>query len=43
MVICPICRSKPIKIRDGVDIKKVVKNIKGADPNEKNIKQIKTD
>ncbi len=23
MVICPICRSKPIKIKDGVDIREV--------------------
>ena len=30
MVICPVCRSKPIKIKDGVDIKEVVKNIKGG-------------
>lgn len=32
MVICPICRSKPIKIKDGVDIKEVVKKLKGGDP-----------
>jgi len=32
MVICPICRSKPIKIKDGVDIKEVVKKIKNCDP-----------
>ncbi|GAJ01107.1 unnamed protein product [marine sediment metagenome] len=31
MVICPVCRSKPIKIKDGVDIKEVVKNIKGGE------------
>ena len=30
MVICPVCRSKPIKIKDGVDIKEVLKNIKGG-------------
>jgi len=23
MVVCPVCRSKPIKIKDGVDIKEV--------------------
>ena len=28
MVICPICRSKPIKIKDGIDVKEVVKKIK---------------
>lgn len=29
MIICPICRSKPIKIKDGIDIGEVVKKIKG--------------
>ena len=28
MVICPVCRSKPIKIKDGIDVKEVVKKIK---------------
>jgi len=23
MVVCPVCRSKPIKIKEGVDIKEV--------------------
>ena len=32
MVICPICRSKPIKIKDGVDIREVVEKIKSRDP-----------
>jgi len=31
MVICPVCRSKPIKIKDGIDVKEVVKKIKGSD------------
>jgi len=31
MVICPVCRSKPIRIKEGVDIKEVVKNIKGGE------------
>ncbi|MBA7525528.1 hypothetical protein ES705_17679 [subsurface metagenome] len=30
MVICPVCRSKPIKMKDGIDIKEVVKDIKGG-------------
>ena len=30
MVVCPVCRSKPIKIKEGVDIKEVVKNLKGG-------------
>lgn len=32
MVVCPVCRSKPIKIKDGVDIEEVVEKIKGSDP-----------
>jgi len=32
MVICPICRSKPIKIKEGVDIKEVVEKLKNGDP-----------
>ncbi|MBA7708842.1 hypothetical protein ES703_117746 [subsurface metagenome] len=53
MVICPVCRSKPVKIKEGVDIGEVVEKIKGSDPKKiarrvknkvkKNIKQIKTD
>ena len=31
MVVCPICRSKPIKIKDGADIEEVVEKIKGSD------------
>jgi hypothetical protein len=31
MVVCPICRSKPIKIKDGVDIKEVVEKLKSGD------------
>jgi len=30
MVVCPICRSKGVKIKEGVDIKEVVKNINGG-------------
>ncbi|MBA7534002.1 Dihydrolipoyl dehydrogenase [subsurface metagenome] len=30
MVVCPVCRSKPIKIKDGVDIREVVEKIKGG-------------
>ncbi|MBA7516032.1 hypothetical protein ES705_08077 [subsurface metagenome] len=25
LVICPICRSKPIKIKEGIDVKEIVK------------------
>jgi len=32
MVICPVCRSKPIKIREGVDIREVVEKIRSGDP-----------
>ena len=28
MVICPVCRSKLIRIKDGVDIKEVMKRLK---------------
>ena len=28
MVICPVCRSKPIKIKEGVDIKEVMRIFK---------------
>jgi hypothetical protein len=28
MVVCPVCRSKPIRIKDGVDIKEVMKRLK---------------
>jgi len=31
MVVCPVCRSKPIKIKDGVDIKEVVEKLEGGD------------
>ena len=31
MVICPVCRSKPIKIKEGVDIREVVKKLKDGD------------
>jgi len=31
LVVCPICRSKGIKIRDGVDIKEVVEKLKSCD------------
>ena len=30
-MIYPVCRSKPIKIKDGVDIKEVVEKLKGGD------------
>ena len=30
MVICPICRRKPIKIKDGVDIREVMKKLKSG-------------
>jgi len=37
MVVCPVCRCKGIKIRDGVDVNEVVKKIKCDDPKrEKN-------
>jgi len=50
MVICPVCRGKPIKIKDGVDIKEVINKLKGCDVkkivrnfkgSEKNIKEVK--
>ncbi len=28
LIICPICRSKGIKVKEGLDTKKVVKEIK---------------
>ena len=28
MVVCPVCRSTPIKIKDGVDIREVVEKLK---------------
>ena len=31
MVICPVCRRKPIKIKDGVDLREVIKRLKGCD------------
>jgi len=31
MVVCPICKSKPIKIKEGVDAREVVKKLKGGD------------
>ena len=52
LAICPVCRGKGVKIKDGVDVREVVKKLKGDDPkeiarlkkqSEKNIKQIKTD
>jgi len=30
MVVCPVCRSKPIKIKEGVDIREVVEKIKSG-------------
>lgn len=30
MVVCPVCKSKPIKIKDGVDIKGVVEKLKDS-------------
>ena len=30
--VCPVCRSKPIKIKDGVDIGEVVEKLKSSDP-----------
>ncbi len=36
MVICPICRSKPVRIKEGVDIKEVVKKLKGGEKIEQN-------
>lgn len=30
MVICPICRRKPIKIKDGVDVREVMKKLKSG-------------
>jgi len=50
MVICPVCRGKPIKIKDGVDIREVIKKLKDCDvkkiirnfkESEKNIKEVK--
>jgi Zn finger protein HypA/HybF involved in hydrogenase expression len=32
MVVCPICRCKPIKIKDRVYIREVVDKIKSHDP-----------
>ncbi|MBA7573693.1 hypothetical protein ES708_15491 [subsurface metagenome] len=29
IVVCPICGSKPVKMKDGVDVKKIIKIIKG--------------
>jgi len=53
MVVCPVCRSKPIKIKEGVDIREVTEKLKSGDLKKiarkvknkvkKNIKQIKTD
>ena len=31
MVVCPVCRSKGIKIKDGVDIREVVEKLKSGD------------
>lgn len=31
VVVCPVCKSKPIKIKEGVDIKGVVEKLKGVD------------
>ena len=31
MIVCPVCRCKPIKIKDGVDIREVVENLKSGD------------
>lgn len=52
MVICPVCRSKPIKIKEGVDTREVVEELKSGDPKKiaqrvknkvkRNVKQIKT-
>ncbi len=30
LVICPICRSKPIKIKEGVNVEETVKRLKGV-------------
>jgi len=52
MVICPVCRCKPIKMKDGVDIREVEEKLKSGDSKKiarrvknkmkKNIRQIKT-
>jgi len=32
MVICPICRGKGVKIKEGVDTKEVTEKLKDGDP-----------
>ncbi len=32
LIICPVCRGKGVKIKDGIDIKEVVKKLKDGDP-----------
>ena len=32
LAICPVCRGKGVKIKDGSDVKKVAKKLKGGDP-----------
>ena len=31
LAICPVCRGKGVKIKDGVDIKEVVEKLKSGD------------
>ena len=35
MVICPVCRSKPIKIKEGVDIREITDKLKSGDPKKR--------
>ncbi len=30
LVVCPICRSKPIKIKEGVNVEEIAKRLKGG-------------
>ena len=39
LVVCPVCRSKGIKIKEGVDIREVAEKLKSGDP--KKIAQLK--
>lgn len=34
LVMCPVCKSKPIKIKEGVNVKEILKRLKGGDTNE---------
>ena len=36
IVVCPICRSKPIKIKDGVDTKEVIDRLTNKEGTYKN-------